>query len=298
MIKDNQTCFENSVQASEQLFGTVPHINFWILIEYKNSWEEKAFNNCSIDTGVKTAIRDLAGKYPKSRIQLIKNEYGKKDYIKLYIAITTENQKEVYEFKINSYKDILDIHFENELSDKILKSNPLILVCTHGSYDQCCGEKGLELFNYLNHYEKDFEVWQTTHLGGHRFAANILILPDGIYYGRVNKDNFEKIRNSYLNNKLEAGLLRGRCFYHPDVQAAEHYFRRELEYPYLGNLNLINRSATENGILNVTFENENAENVFEVLLEKNDKALQLHTSCRDKHKKFIAQYKLISISKI
>jgi hypothetical protein len=297
MIRNNQTCFNNSLQASEQIFATAPNVNFWILIEYKDFWEEKAFNNCDIDIEVKNVIRDLAGQYPKSRIQLIRNELSSKDHIKLYIAITKETERKVYEFKVESHQDILNIDFNRGLSDRNLKPEPILLVCTHGSHDKCCGEKGLELFNNLSKHEKDFEVWQTTHLGGHRFAANILILPDGIYYGRITKDNYEKIINSHLNNNLEINMLRGRCFYHPEVQAAEYYLRSELKYSYINSLNLISQSTTETGIVNVIFEIENSDNVFEVLLEKNDKALQLFASCRDKHKKFIAQYKLMSISK-
>ena len=293
-----KTCSENSIQASEKIFSTAPHVNFWLLIEYNGKWEEKAFNNCDIDIKVKHVIRKLAKEHLNSRIQLIRNEYQSNNHIKFYIAITKEAEKKVYEFKIKSYHDILNINFDSELSDKNLKSIPILLVCTHGSYDNCCGEKGLELFYHLSKNEKDFEVWQTTHLGGHRFAANILILPGGIYYGRINNNNYKKIKNSYLNNKLEVDFLRGRCFYHPDVQAAEYYLRSELNYSFLNNLNLISQSSTENGVFNVTFENEESKKVFELIIEKNDKALQLLASCRDKHKKFIAQYRLMSLREI
>lgn len=298
MIRNNQTCFDNSLQASEQIFATAPNVNFWILIEYKDFWEEKAFNNCDIDIEVKNVIRDLAGQYPKSRIQLIRNELSSKDHIKLYIAVTKETEKKVYEFRVISYQDILKIDFERGLSEKTLKSQPLLLVCTHGSHDKCCGEKGLELFGHLSKHEKDFEVWQTTHLGGHRFAANILILPGGIYYGRINKENYVKIRDSYFDSKLETGFLRGRCFYHPDVQAAEYFFRSELKYSTLNNLHLRGQSTTKNGVVNVIVENTELKRAYEVIMKKNDKALQLFASCRDIHKKFIAQYKLVSINKI
>ncbi len=297
MTNTNKTCFDNSLQASEKIFGTAPNVNFWILIEYKDFWEEKAFNNCDIDIEVKNVIRDLAGQYPKSRIQLIRNKHSSKDHIRLYIAVTKETEKKVYEFRVISYQDILNIDFDRDLSEENLKSNPLLLVCTHGSHDKCCGEKGLELFNNLSKYEKDFEVWQTTHLGGHRFAANILLLPDGIYYGRINKENYVKIRDSYFDSKLETGFLRGRCFYHPDVQAAEYFFRSELKYSTLNNLHLRSQSTTKNGVVNVIVENTELKRAYEVIIKKNDKALQLFASCRDKHKKFIAQYKLMSISK-
>lgn len=298
MKKSDQTCFDDSLQSSEHLFGTVPNVNFWILIEYKDSWEKKAFNNCNIDADVKSVIRKLAGRYTKSRIQLIKNGYSNKDHIKLYIAITTETQKELFEFKIASYRDILEIDFNNELSDSTLKTDPVLLICTHGSYDNCCGEKGLELFNHITKDEKDFEVWKTTHLGGHRFAANLLILPDGIYYGRINKQNYDKIRKSHRSNHLEINMLRGRCFYTAGVQAAEYYLRSKLDYTDHDNIILISQTIIKNRTLKVIFKNKSNNISYQVLLEKNEKALQLLSSCGDKHKKFIAQHKLISISKI
>jgi len=59
MTNTNKTCFDNSLQASEQIFATAPNVNFWILIEYKDFWEEKAFNNCDIDIEVKNVDKSL-----------------------------------------------------------------------------------------------------------------------------------------------------------------------------------------------------------------------------------------------
>ncbi|NIT12819.1 MAG: sucrase ferredoxin, partial [Candidatus Dadabacteria bacterium] len=121
--------------------------------------------------------------------------------IRLYIAITTQSEKKLFEFIIDSYNQILELDFEKVLTLENLKTIPLLLICTHGSYDQCCGTRGVELYNKLSAIEEKFDVWQTTHLGGHRFASNILLLPEGIYYGRVNEDNYTLIKNQYSKHR-------------------------------------------------------------------------------------------------
>ncbi len=97
---------------------------------------------------------------------------------------------------------------------------------------------------------------------------------------------------------MEVDLLRGKCFYSSEAQAAEYFLRSELKLKSLDEVSLISEFGAENGIINIVFKTKSPESGFQVSLEKNDKALQLLASCRDKHEKFIAQYKLIGISQI
>ncbi|MGH3166589.1 MAG: sucrase ferredoxin [Trebonia sp.] len=64
------------------------------------------------------------------------------------------------------------------------QARPLFLVCTHARRDRCCGRFGVPLARDLA-TRYPHEVWETTHVGGHRFAANLVILPHGLYYGPV-----------------------------------------------------------------------------------------------------------------
>jgi hypothetical protein len=66
-------------------------------------------------------------------------------------------------------------------------------------------------------------VWQTSHLGGHRFAANVICLPHGIYYGRIRPEQAISLMSDYQNNRLTPQSYRGRAQYPPQVQAAEYY---------------------------------------------------------------------------
>ncbi len=57
-------------------------------------------------------------------------------------------------------------------------------VCAHGERDPCCARLGRPLHRALLAARPD-ATWQTSHLGGHRFAPTLLHLPSGVCLGRV-----------------------------------------------------------------------------------------------------------------
>ena len=73
-----------------------------------------------------------------------------------------------------------------------------VIVCTHGSHDVCCGRFGYPLYEELRQgyaagSEGRLRVWRTSHMGGHRFAPNLLDLPEGRYWGRLRSENLENL---------------------------------------------------------------------------------------------------------
>ncbi|WP_218926810.1 sucrase ferredoxin, partial [Priestia megaterium] len=59
---------------------------------------------------------------------------------------------------------------------------PVILVCAHGRHDPCCAVRGLPVGRALGERWPE-QVWECSHIGGDRFAANVVVAPDGVYYG-------------------------------------------------------------------------------------------------------------------
>jgi len=97
---------------------------------------------------------------------------------------------------------------------------PVALVCTNGRRDQCCAVYGRPLADELAR-SGGHDVWEVTHLGGHRFAPTMLVLPHGYAYGRVNGHHAKDILEA-----AEAGLVvlagcRGRSAWERPGQAAE-----------------------------------------------------------------------------
>ena len=102
---------------------------------------------------------------------------------------------------------------------------PQYFVCTNGQRDLCCARFGLPAYTALRELVGE-RAWQTTHLGGHRFAPNVLVLPQGVLYGRVNPGIMEKFVGQTEAGDVPVANLRGRSRYPKQVQAAEGFAGR------------------------------------------------------------------------
>jgi hypothetical protein len=96
----------------------------------------------------------------------------------------------------------------------------LWLVCTNGKRDACCARDGLPVARALAELRPD-ETWECTHLGGHRFAANVALLPDGLCFGRVAAVSVPALVDAVERGAPPLELLRGRMALSPPAQAAE-----------------------------------------------------------------------------
>ncbi len=102
---------------------------------------------------------------------------------------------------------------------------PLYVVCTHGKRDRCCARQGRPLYDGLRHETDTNRVWQSTHVGGDRFAGNVVVLPQGLYYGRVDAADVRHLLAAHTAGELDLDRYRGRSAYSFPVQAAEHAIR-------------------------------------------------------------------------
>jgi (2Fe-2S) ferredoxin len=103
----------------------------------------------------------------------------------------------------------------------------LFLTCTHGRHDVCCAERGRPVAAALDGLAAD-AAWEVSHIGGDRFAGNVLVLPDGLYYGRVSADRAVDLVTAHGRGDCVPDLLRGRTSLPFAAQAAEVALRRHL----------------------------------------------------------------------
>ena len=118
------------------------------------------------------------------------------------------------------------------------------LVCTNGARDPCCAIRGPAVAQALERVRPG-QVYECSHLGGHRFAANVLVLPDGLCFGRLDARTAPALADALDNGQLPLEHLRGRTEYEPHQQAAEILVRRELGLTGLGDLRLLEVSGSE-----------------------------------------------------
>jgi hypothetical protein len=116
---------------------------------------------------------------------------------------------------------LLDLSLD-EIGERV--ATPAFLVCTNGKRDACCALRGRALVAAM----PAESTWECTHLGGHRFAGNLVCLPDGIVYGRVTASDGPRLAAAYRDGRIDPAFLRGRSAWPPPAQVAEMQLRSRL----------------------------------------------------------------------
>lgn len=91
-----------------------------------------------------------------------------------------------------------------------LSSEPAVLVCTHGRRDVCCARLGRPMAVLLDQ-QLPGQVWETTHVGGDRFAPNVVSLPDGSYHGGLGLADVPALAEALADSRVMLPFLRGRA---------------------------------------------------------------------------------------
>jgi hypothetical protein len=102
----------------------------------------------------------------------------------------------------------------------------LFLVCTNGKHNACCAQLGMPLARAMQDGFGD-AVWETTHLGGDRYSANMACLPHGLYYGDLAIADGLIAAGRYARGEVWLKRYRGRAGLAQQAQAAEHFVRAE-----------------------------------------------------------------------
>lgn len=224
-------CSDYSVAAGEQLVGTANPTDVWLLVEDRSAWQHSAVAN--LPDRLQQQIRDLKHRFPTLRVALIKRDDRRSGLISTYWAFSREQGSSLYRYDFESCEQ-LDIDPErpgNATDEK------LFAVCTHGTHDLCCGQLGNRIFLTLRDHTSN--AWRISHVGGCRFAPNLVCLPDGLVYGRVEECDVAGIVSHYERERMLTDKLRGRSCYAKPVQAAEWFLRRERNLTGVNALRLI-----------------------------------------------------------
>lgn len=87
-----------------------------------------------------------------------------------------------------------------------------IFVCVHGARDARCGECGPPLRAALEGAaasHEDVAVRATSHVGGHKYAGNVLVYPAGVWYGHATPEDAPRIIAHARAGRIVEELYRG-----------------------------------------------------------------------------------------
>ena len=215
----------SELNPGEPLAGSADTVGAWLLLEYRPAWKAKAQDHNDLSSGTRRWLADaLAGLARigiRGRPQFIRQPEIETDRIRFFLGLPGR----LLAFSGVGYDFLESVDPAAIAADPGAHQAARIeaaqyFVCTNGQRDVCCSRFGLPSYAALREQVGD-RAWQVTHLGGHRFAPNVLVLPQGALYGRVTPEVVPAFLAAVEGRNLAFAQLRGQSFYPQHVQAAE-----------------------------------------------------------------------------
>jgi hypothetical protein len=284
-------CSELARERGEQIFGTAPHVNTWLLLEQPGSWSARSLPDEGLPDAVRKRFESLAEAIPRGRRLLIRQRHRHLDEVQFFVAHSREHSPELRRFTWPSQEGLL-LTDASMLVDggEASWTQPLFLVCTQGRHDKCCAKFGLCTYRRLREVASD-DTWECTHVGGDRFAGNVVCLPHGIYYGNVFPEDGPVVAAAYQRGEIVLKHYRGRSCYSRVAQVGEYFVRHESGITRLDDLSFRESERVAEGRWRVRFAAEQASEIHEVefVIQKNP---PVHLTCKSLGIRSVSQYAL------
>jgi hypothetical protein len=205
-----------------------------VLVEQPGAWGRDALEQSDLPAAVARHLRGLAATLP-ARVLLLRRPGGASgpDTTRtVYAGVSHTGGSWLERIDLDHIDDLLDLDLsglsvgEGVGGARVLE--PLYLVCTNGKHDACCAEHGLPVARELAASRGD-RVWECSHVGGDRFAGNLVCLPEGSFYGHLDPASARAVVDAHEEGRILLDHWRGRSSVPFAAQAAEALVRRELD---------------------------------------------------------------------
>jgi hypothetical protein len=273
-------CADVSDESAESLAATASRVDHWILVEYRGLWDRDVLGGSLLSPELKAHLRRQLRALGDARLLFVKKperrSYGRRQ---LFFGTSKPGAERFFQLEFDRHDDLVDLDFAAALSGEetpgLPVEHPLLVVCTHGKRDRCCAKYGRPLYDALRREAESGWVWQSTHVGGDRFAGNVVVLPQGLYFGRVGREDVRPLLDEHAEGNVLLERYRGRSAYSFAVQAAEQAVRVEAELLGIDDLRLLGAERKDGSWLVRFCDLEGAVHEIEVGEERGDEAVYL-----------------------
>ena len=216
-----------STPQSEALLGTAVHAETFILIETPQPWLKPALLSPGVPESLRQWLKSLLGPDSGVRVHLIANEQTQTQTQRRILIFRQATSPRHWPSRQNLSSTLVggyrawQLHAETPEDMAATLSHfwqtpvwhqqsaerPMeptqrhLMICTHASHNECCGIYGYPFYREaiaqikrLNLTEST-QVWQISHIGGHRFAPTLIDFPQGRYYGNLNQSALLSLLN-------------------------------------------------------------------------------------------------------
>jgi hypothetical protein len=275
-----ELCADVSGAAQEGLAATASRVDRWVLVEYRGYWDRDVLGGSLLSQPLKEHLRDQLGKLGHSRLLFVKRPERRSHKRRmLFVGSSRPGEEQFHALEFDHHDDLLGYDFASALlgggTPGVPVEHPLFVVCTHGKRDRCCAKYGRPLYDRLKGKVDPQWVWQSTHVGGDRFAGNVVLLPEGLFFGRVGEEDLDPLLDDYFEGRINLGRFRGRSSYTFPVQAAEVAVREETGLSGVHDVELVRVSREDEDRWLVTLRAAGREFAAEAWVEHGDEPVYL-----------------------
>ncbi len=212
-------CTDAARDRRDSLLGTAPQTARWLLVEHPGPWRVDALAGSGLPVDVLGGLH-AAARRARGRVLLIRRPGRQRRNRRAWawavssVGGATRWGTWEHPHDLATAADLLGGPEPVEGS-----RDPVLLVCTHGVHDICCALRGRPVAHALEQQWPE-ATWECSHLGGDRFAGNVVVLPDGTYYGNLDPATATAVVRDHLAGRVDAAHLRGMARFPPVAQVA------------------------------------------------------------------------------
>lgn len=284
-MAEHHGCAAWSRACDEPLLGTASTTRRWLLLEQPGPWGHDALLESAVPTELAQHLRVLARRLGARPVLLRRPGRHPAD---------TDMPRTVMLADVDPLRvclrrtEVADLWAVPDLLQRAIDDGmqgvgtamegPVVLVCTHGRHDTCCAIEGRPTAAALA--ARLDEVWECSHVGGDRFAANVVVLPDGTYHGRVGPADADTFARAVRDGRISLPHYRGRSTEAFPVQAAEAFLRHELGLDRLDAVTVHSHADVGEAGVRVRLDADDRTWTVEVAMDRAEPARHLTCSAR------------------
>ncbi len=256
MNPDPQSCSALTRAVDEPLAGTAPRARAWLVLEQSGPFGFDALTHSHLPAEVRLSIA-AAGKATGTNVILARSlghhadTHTSPTSRRFWFAHTSPGGVRMRtgivddaELTRSDLGALLTAAASGQLPPWGKRTDePLMLICTNSKRDVCCALAGRPLASALAaDPETAAAVLEVSHLGGHRFAPTVLVLPHGYVYGQLDIDSARAVLEQARSGRI-ASLpnVRGRSSLAGAAQVAELAVRASFGIHALEGLDVLRR---------------------------------------------------------
>ncbi|HZH91066.1 MAG TPA: sucrase ferredoxin [Pyrinomonadaceae bacterium] len=295
-------CSDLSRASGERTFGTASVGEVWLLVEYREAWGAHVLEDSTLSAGVKRHLNKFCKTVPRARLLFIKQERLRPEPLSCFVVRCRESAPSIERYELSGYEELMRFDLAalaagQTLDGGVRLDTSLYLVCTHGKRDKCCAKFGYALYKSLReaegHEGGGGGIWQSSHVGGDRFAANLICFPRGLFYAHVTAEAGRRIIEDYERGQLTLDGYRGRACYSYAVQAAEFFIRTETGIRAFDELRYRRHERTGDRSWRVIFaETGTGARLHEAHIAARPSEFHNHITCQAAEERQVIQYVL------